>query len=287
MKTALSILRETFRQWDAHRVPKMGAALSFYTVFSLAPLSIIVLSLLSLVVERNSARAEIVSQFRNFVGHQGAEMMELILRETAVTSTGLFETLTGFVVLLVGASGVFGELQDSLNQIWGVSSKRHPVFTLVKERIFSFGMVFVMGFLMLVSLLSSAAVAVAGGRLHARFPALDGPWAWGNDVISLLVVALLFALIFRLVPDVSITWKDVWIGALIAAVLFELGRFLLGFYFGRSAFASRYGAAGSLIIILVWVYYSAQILFFGAAFTRVYALSHGSHQNDDKLTAAI
>ncbi len=287
MKTALTMLRETFRQWDAHRVPKMGAALSFYTVFSLAPLSIIVLSLLSLVVERNSARAEIVGQFRNFVGNQGAEMMELILRETAATNTGLFETLTGFVVLLVGASGVFGELQDSLNQIWGVSSKRHPVFTLVKERVFSFGMVFVMGFLMLVSLLSSAAVAVAGGRLHARFPALDGPWAWGNDVISLLVVALLFALIFRLVPDVSITWKDVWIGALIAAVLFELGRFLLGFYFGRSAFASRYGAAGSLIIILVWVYYSAQILFFGAAFTRVYALSHGSHQNDDKLTAAV
>lgn len=287
MKTALVMLRETFRQWDAHRVPKMGAALSFYTVFSLAPLSIIVLSLLSLVVERNSARAEIVSQFRNFVGNQGAEMMELILRETAATNTGIFETLTGFVILLVGASGVFGELQDSLNQIWGVSSKRHPVFTLVKERVFSFGMVFVMGFLMLVSLLSSAAVAVAGGRLHARFPALDGPWAWGNDVISLLVVALLFALIFRLVPDVSITWKDVWIGALIAAVLFELGRFLLGFYFGRSAFASRYGAAGSLIIILVWVYYSAQILFFGAAFTRVYALSHGSHQNDDKLTAAL
>lgn len=287
MKTAFVMLRETFRQWDAHRVPKMGAALSFYTVFSLAPLSIIVLSLLSLVVERNSARAEIVSQFRNFVGNQGAEMMELILRETAATNTGIFETLTGFVFLLVGASGVFGELQDSLNQIWGVSSKRHPVFTLVKERVFSFGMVFVMGFLMLVSLLSSAAVAVAGGRLHARFPALDGPWAWGNDVISLLVVALLFALIFRLVPDVSITWKDVWIGALIAAVLFELGRFLLGFYFGRSAFASRYGAAGSLIIILVWVYYSAQILFFGAAFTRVYALSHGSHQNDDKLTAAL
>lgn len=287
MKTALSMLRETFRQWDAHRVPKMGAALSFYTVFSLAPLSIIVLSLLSLVVERNSARAEIVGQFRNFVGTQGAEMMELILRETAATNTGLFETLTGFVVLLVGASGVFGELQDSLNQIWGVSSKRHPVFTLVKERVFSFGMVFVMGFLMLVSLLSSAAVAVAGGRLHARFPALDGPWAWGNDVISLLVVALLFALIFRLVPDVSITWKDVWIGALIAAVLFELGRFLLGFYFGRSAFASRYGAAGSLIIILVWVYYSAQILFFGAAFTRVYALSQGSHQDEDKLTAAV
>lgn len=286
MKTAYTLLRETFRQWDAHRVPKMGAALSFYTVFSLAPLSILVLSLLSLVVERNTARAEIVGQFRNFVGEQGAEMMELILRQTAAKSTSIFNTLIGFGVLLFGASGVFGELQDSLNQIWGVSSKRHPVFTMVKERIFSFGMVFVMGFLMLVSLLFSAAVAVAGGRLHEWLPALDGPWAWGIDAASLLVVALLFALIFRLVPDAPITWKDVWIGAVMSAVLFELGRFLLGFYFGRSALASRYGAAGSLIIILVWVYYSAQILFFGAAFTRVYALSQGSHRNDDMVTSA-
>ena len=286
MKTFYLLLRETFRQWDVHRVPKMGAALSFYTVFSLAPLSILVLSLLSLVVERNAARAEIVGQFRNFVGNQGAEVMELILQQTAAKSTGIWRTLTGFVVLLVGASGVFGELQDSLNQIWGASSKRHPLFTLVKERIFSFGMVFVMGFLLLVSLLFSAAVAMAGGRLHALFPDLDGPWAWGNDAISLVVVALLFAMIFRLVPDVPITWKDVWLGAVISAVLFELGRFLLGFYFGRSALAANYGAAGSLIIILVWVYYTAQILFFGAAFTRVYALSQGSHQNDDKLTAA-
>ena len=287
MRTFLLLLRETFRQWDVHRVPKMGAALSFYTVFSLAPLAILVLSLLSLVVERNAARAEIVGQFRNFVGSQGAEMMELILRQTAEKSTGIFDTLTGFVVLLVGASAVFGELQDSLNQIWGVSSKRHPVFTLVRERVFSMGMVFVMGFLMLVSLLFSATIAMAGGHLHAQFPELDGPWAWGNDMISLVVVAVLFALIFRLVPDVPITWKDVWLGAVIAAVLFEVGRFLLGFYFGRSALAASYGAAGSLIIILVWVYYTAQILFFGAAFTRVYALRQGSHQNDDKLTTGV
>ena len=285
LKIFLSLLRDTFRQWDVHRVPKMGAALSFYTVFSLAPLSILVLSLLSLVVERNAAREEIVGQFRSFVGDQGAEMMALILRQTAVKSTGIFATLTGFGVLLIGASGVFGELQDSLNQIWEVSSKRHPVFILVKERAFSFAMVFFMGILMLVSLLFSAVVAVAGGRLHARFPVLDGAWAWGNHVISLLVVALLFALIFRLVPDAQITWKDVWLGAVISAVLFEVGKYLLGFYFGRSALAARYGAAGSLIIILVWVYYSAQILYFGAAFTRVYALSLGSHQNDVKVLA--
>ena len=287
MNESLSLLRETFRQWDAHRVPKMGAALSFYTVFSLAPLSILVLSLVSLVVEGNAARAEIIGQFRSFVGNQGAEVMEMILAKTAAESRGIFGTVIGFGVLLVGASGVFGELQDSLNQIWGVSSTRHPVFTLVKERVFSFAMVFVMGFLMLVSFLFSAALAAAGGYLHARFPGLDGPWEWVNYLVSVAVVALLFALIFRLVPDVDISWKDVWLGALIAAALFELGKFVLGFYFGRSALAAHYGAAGSLIIILVWVYYSAQILFFGAAFTRVYALRHGSHRNDEAMNNGV
>lgn len=286
IKNFPSLLRETFRQWDAHRVPKMGAALSFYTVFSLAPLAILVLSLISMVVERNAARAEIVGQFRNFVGNEGAEVMEMILTKTAAESAGILGTVIGFAVLLIGASGVFGELQDSLNQIWGVSSKRHPVFILVKERVFSFAMVFVMGFLMLVSFLFSAAIAAAGGWLHARFPGLDGPWDFGNAVVSLLVIALLFALIYRMVPDARITWRDVWIGAVIAAVLFELGKFLLGFYFGRSAIASSYGAAGSLIIILVWVFYSAQILFFGAAFTRVYAMRFGSHRAAEEVVSA-
>jgi membrane protein len=287
LKALPSLLRETVRQWDTHRVPKMGAALSFYTVFSLAPLAIMVLSLVSLVVERNAARAEIVGQFRNFVGVEGSEIMEMILAKTAADSAGLLGTLIGFIVLLVGASGVFGELQDSLNQIWGVSSKRHPVFILVKERVFSFAMVFVMGFLMLVSFLFSAAIAAAGGWLHARFPGLDGPWNFGNAVVSLVVIALLFALIYRMVPDARITWRDVWLGAVLAALLFELGKFVLGFYFGRSALASSYGAAGSLIIILVWVFYSAQILFFGAAFTRVYATRFGSHRAADEVMKSI
>ena len=278
MKAVLSLLHETFRQWDAQRVPKMGAALSFYTVFSLAPLAILVLSLVSLAVERNATRAEIVGQFRYFVGREGAEVMEMILTKTAAEDKGVFCSLIGFGVLLIGASGVFGELQDSLNQIWSVSSKRHPVFIFVKERVFSFAMVFVMGFLMLVSFLFSA----AEDWLHERFPRLDASWNFGNAAISLVMIALLFALIYRMVPDARITWRDVWLGAVIAAILFELGKFLLGFYFGRSAIASSYGAAGSIIIILVWVFYSAQILFFGAAFTRVYALRYGSHRAVDQ-----
>lgn len=210
----------------------------------------------------------------------------MILTKTAEANTGILSTLIGFVVLLIGASGVFGELQDSLNEIWGVSSKRHPVFILLKQRIFSFAMVLVLGFLMLVSFLFSAAIAVAGNYLHGRFPELDGPWELGNSVVSLLVIALLFALIFRMVPDARIAWKDVWPGALLTALLFVMGKLVLGFYFGRSAVASSYGTAGALIIVLIWVYYSAQILFFGAEFTRVYAVRFGSNRNDLELPEA-
>lgn len=269
---------ETFSQWNAHRVPRMGAALSFYAVFSLAPLVIFTLWLVSLVVERGAAREEIVGQFRALVGNEGAEMVAMILTKTAAASSGIWEACIASAILLVGASGVFGELQDSINQIWDVSSKRHPLFVLVKERILSFAMVFVMGFLMLVSFLFSAMVAAAGAYLHERFPGLDASWDWGNSLLSLLLVALFFAVIFRTVPDTRVLWKDVWMGALISACLFVLGKDVLGYYFGRTAIASSYGAAGSLIIILVWVFYSAQIMLFGAEFTRVYALRHGSHK---------
>ena len=281
MKEIVSLFGETFRQWSAHRIPRMGAALSFYAIFSLAPLAILTLSLVSFAVERDMARSEMVSQFRSQVGNEGAAMVEMILTKTEGAHTSTVGTVIGFVVLLVGASGVFGELQDSLNQIWDVSSERHPFFVMLKERAISFAMVFVMSALMLVSFLYSAVIAAAGSYLHARFPMLDSSWVLGNSAISLLVSALLFALIYRVVPDTRITWGDVWIGALIAAVLFVAGKLVLGFYFGRSAIASSYGAAGSLIIILVWVYYSAQILFFGAEFTRVYALRFGSHRSDE------
>ena len=287
IKAFFALLAETYRQWDAHRVPKMGAALSFYTVFSLAPLAILVLSLVSIAVERNAARAEIVGQFRTFVGNEGAEMMQTILTKTAAQNTSVTGTIIGFVVLFVGASGVFGELQSSLNQIWGVTSERHPIFLMLKERAFAFAMVFVMGFIMLVSFLFSAAIAITGSYLHTNFPGLDGPWELGNSAVSLLVIAMLFAFIFRVIPDAIIAWKDVALGSILTAVLFVSGKFVLGFYFGRSAIASSYGAAGSLIIILVWVFYSAQILFFGAEFTRVYATRYGSLRGAQGATKKI
>lgn len=282
MKSFFSLLGETFRQWNAHKAPKMGAALAYYAMFSLAPLVILVLSLVSLAVERNAARAELIDQFRQLIGPDGANVVEMILGNAASQQTGVWSTIIGFTVLIIGASGVFVELHDSLNQIWEVSSERHPFYLIIKERLLSFVMILVMGFLLLTSFLLSTAITFAGKYLQGRMPALGGIWEWGNVLVSLALVTLLFALIFKVLPGVHIGWRDVWLGALLTAVLFVLGKLLLGFYIGHSAIASSYGAAGSIIIILVWVFYSAQILFFGAEFTRAYALKYGSHRHKAK-----
>jgi membrane protein len=279
----IGLLAETFRRWNADRVPRMGAALSFYTVFSLAPLAILMLWLVSMAVGRGAAQVEIEGQVRALVSDEGADLVAMILATTASAgeSTSPWMTVLGVFILLVGASGMFGELQDSLNQIWGVSSERHPLLTLLKERALAFAMILVVACLMFVSFLYSAIIAAAGGYVSGRFPVLSGPWEWGTSVASLVALALLFALIFRAVPDTRIAWKDVWMGAVITALMFQFGKAILGFYFGRSAMASYYGAAGAPIIVLVWVYYSAQILLFGAEFTRVYALRHGSRQDEE------
>lgn len=280
MKVFFSLLAATYRRWDSDKAPRMGAALSFYTVFSFAPLVILMMTLISLTIEKEAARAEIVSQFQALVGNDGAAMAETVLAKATMVQTSLWGTLLSFAVLLIGASGVFGELQDSFNQIWNVSTKRNPAFVLVQERIFSFAMILIMTCIMFLSFLLSATASLIGQYLHGRSRSLDMAWEMGNSAISLLVITLLFALIFRGVPDVRIAWKDVWFGAMIAAVLFVLGKFVLGYYLGRSSISSSYGAASSLVIFLIWVYYSAQILFFGAEFTRVYALRYGSHRKD-------
>lgn len=281
MKAIYPLIHETFRRWNAHRVPRMGAALSFYTVFSLAPMVILTLSLVSLAIEKNAARAEIIAQFRAQVGDPGANMVETILAHTSAANTSSWQAILGFIVLLVGASGVFGELQDSMNQIWDVTPQRNPVVVVIKERVMSFIMVFVVSALLLLSFIFSALAALAGTLLHGVFPRLDRVWEWANSGLSLLVIVALFALIYRAIPDARVTWRDVYPGAVIAALLFIVGKYVLGFYFGLSSITSMYGAAGSLIVVLMWVYYSAQIMLFGAVFTRVYALQIGSHRGGE------
>lgn len=279
MKTILPLLKETLASWNAHKAPKMGAALAYYTAFSLAPLVVLVVGLVSLAIEQNAARTEIVTQFSGLMGKEGGATVEAILAHSAQQDAGLWATIVGFVVLLVGASGVFGELQDSLNTIWEVPPRERRWLSLIRERLVSFAMVFALGFLVLVSLVLSAGIAALGGYMKGVLPGFDTLWESANSLVSLIVVTLLFAGLFRFLPDVKVAWRDVWTGATITAALFVLGKFLLGFYIGRSAFASAYGAAGSLIIVLLWVFYSAQIFFFGAEFTRAYARRHGSHRD--------
>lgn len=277
-KSLLSLFKETFQQWNLHKAPKMGAALAYYAVLSLAPLVILVLSLMSVLVQKADARQEIVAQFSNLAGQQGGEMVDTILASVSSSKAGLWSAIVGFIVLLFGASGAFGELQDSLNQIWDVKVADRPWTAMVKDRLLSFAMVFVIGFLLLVSLLLSAGIAAAAKFLKGYIPANGLVWELVNASLSLLVITVLFALLFRILPDTYIAWRDVWVGAVLTAALFTVGKFLIGLYLGQAAVASSYGAAGSLIIILLWTFYSSQILFFGAEFTRVFAHRFGTRQ---------
>jgi membrane protein len=268
------LLLETARAWNAHHVPKMGAALAYYTAFSLAPLVVFILSVASLVVKTRDAGAYIVQEITGLMGARAGDAVQEILTHANSTRTLSWGTLISFLVLLLGASGAFGELQDSLNQIWEIPPQPHPFLAMIKDRILSFAMVFVLGFFMLVSLLLSAGLALAGHLLahHFSAPGLEVL----NTAVSFLVFTGLFTVIFRLLPDVTLLWKDVYGGALLSSALFIAGKFLLGWYIGSSSTFSSYGAAGSFVVILVWVFYSAQILFFGAEFSRVYTLQYGS-----------
>lgn len=277
-KSVLPLFKETFQQWSHHKAPKMGAALAYYAVLSLAPLVMLALSLMSLLVKRADARTEIVAQFSSLAGRQGGEVVDTILTSAASSQAGVWSAIVGFVVLLIGASGAFGELQDSLNQIWEVKIADRGWVAMIKDRLLSFTMVFVIGFLLLISLVLSAGIAAAAKFLRNYVPASGGVWEVANVVASVLVITILFALIFRILPDTYIAWRDVWIGAALTSVLFTVGKTLIGLYLGKAGVSSSYGAAGSLVIVLLWTYYSSQILFFGAEFTRVFAHRFGTRQ---------
>ena len=257
----------------------LGAALAYYTVFSLAPLLIIAIAIAGLVFGQEAAQGQIFEQLRGLLGEASAKaMQDMVQNANAKPATGVVATLIGVVTLLFGASGVFGQLQTSLNAIWDVEPKPgRGILGLVRDRILSFGFILVVGFLLLVSLLLTAAVALVAQWFGGMLPAMEALAQILNFVLSLAVITLLFAMIFKFLPDAKIAWHDVWIGAFITAVLFTVGKVALGLYLGKSGVGSSYGAAGSLIVLLLWVYYSSQILFFGAEFTQVYANRFGSH----------
>ena len=257
----------------------LGASLAYYTVFSLAPLLIISISIAGLVLGEEAARGKIFEQLHYLIGEQGGKAtQEMVQSASAKPATGVVASIMGLVTLLLGASGVFGQLQSSLNIIWGVEPKPgRGILGMIKDRFLSFGFILVVGFLLLVSLMLSAAVTFFAQWISGLTPGMEVVAHGLNFVLSLGVITVLFALMFKCLPDAVIAWRDVWLGAAITAALFTVGKFALSFYLGTSSVASAYGAAGSLIVLLLWVYYAAQIFFFGAEFTQVWANRFGSH----------
>jgi membrane protein len=276
-KAIFQLLSETATACLQHNVPRLGAALAYYTLFAIAPLFVIVLAVAAFAFGEQATRRELLGQISGLVGKEGGEAIQAIVAAAHKPKAGLLATSIATTMLLVGATGVFIELQDALNIIWNVSRRgQHGFRRFVKDRVLSFALVLGIGFLLLVSLVISAVLSALGGLLSGVVPGARIIWEVINFFISLGVITVLFAMIFKMLPNVSITWRDVSVGAFLTAALFNAGKFLLGFYLGRSGVASAYGAAGALVIVLLWVYYSTQILLFGAMFTHLYANRYGS-----------
>ena len=273
----LSLFKDSFNQWMDDQAPVLGAALSYYTVFSLAPLLVLTIAIAGMAFGEEAARGEIVGSIQGLVGREGALAVQTMIENARKPESGILATVIGVFVLLFGASGAFAQLQNALNVIWKVAPNANSgVIPFLRRRFFSFAMVLSVGFLLLVSLAVSAALAAVGRYFAGVLPGGEAFWQITNFIISFGVVTLLFAMIFKFVHDARVAWSDVWIGSALTAILFSIGKFLMGLYLGNSTIGSTYGAAGSLVVLLVWIYYSSQILFFGAEFTRVYALRYGS-----------
>jgi membrane protein len=261
----------------ANNAPRLGAALAFYTVFSLAPIFILTVSVAGRLFGQEAAQREIVHEFRELMGTQGAEAIELILKGIDHSAMGAFATTFGLIAILLGASGAFNELQDAMNQIWKVdSSKKSFWITALRQRFFSAGLVVATGFLLLSSLVVTTGISAAERYLGGLFAKPFLLLVAMNFVFSFCLITVLFAMIFRYIPDCRVLWSDVWMGAAVSALLFSVGKVVIGVYLGHSALTSSYGAAASLVIFLVWIYYSAQILLFGAELTHEYATEYGS-----------
>jgi membrane protein len=273
------LLKESFKGWVSDEAPKLSASLAFYTIFSLAPLLIISIAIASLVFEEEAARGQIVQQIGALVGKQGAASIQEIILRSSQEKTGILATIIGVATLLLGATAVFGELQDSLNYVWKAENKSSSgIRGFLKTRLLSFGLVLVVGFLLLVSLIVTSVLTALTTYFSSRLPGSDFLWHLLNLGVSLIVITILFALIYRILPAVKIAWRDVFFGAAVTAFLFIVGKTLIGLYLGRSAATSSYGAAGSFVLVLLWVYYTAQVFFFGAEFTKVYSMRFGSRR---------
>lgn len=288
IKSLTPTLKETFADWNKHEAPRLGAALAFYTILSLSPLVILVVALVGLFFDRSTAQTHILNQVQGMIGAEGGKAVESMLANAHKPSSGILGTIVGLLTLLFGASGVFGELRSAMNKIWEVPPKETSgIWGMLRERFFSFGMVLSIGFLLMVSLLLSTALAAIGKFFGGILPVPASVLAIINFLFSFLAISVLFALIFKFVPETKIPWRDVRVGAIATALLFTIGKTLIGLYLGKASVGSAYGAAGSLIVVIVWVYYSAQIFFFGAEFTHVYAKADPELAPNDEQPKAL
>ena len=287
LRTSWSVAKQVGNSWLDDGVLSMGAALSYYTLFSLAPLLLIVISLAGMVFGEDAARGAIQSQLQSLMGERAALAVQDLVASAHHPAEGAMATAIGVLLLLVGATSVFGELQDALDRIWRVPARSASSgwITLLRSRLLSFGMILAVGFLLVVSLVASASLAALG----RWWESLLGGWlllaTLINDTLAFVLVAAMFAIIYKVMPRVHVAWRDVWIGAFFTAALFTLGKSLIGAYIGHSGVASVFGAAGTLVVILLWIYYSAQIFLIGATFTWVYANALGSRRVGNDLTA--
>ncbi|MDB6082555.1 MAG: putative ribonuclease [Gammaproteobacteria bacterium] len=273
--------------WFEHNASSLGAALAFYTLFSVAPILIIAVAIAGYVFGPDTAQTEVLSQLRALIGDAGAAAIRQLLSSAHYSDKKGLAAALGIITLVVGATSVFGELQNALERIWQTPPPPEETgwWRFIRARILSVGMVLGIGFLLLVSLVVSAALAAFGGWLGTFLPQLDIVLPLLDLVLSFGMTVLLFAMIYKYVPRDSVSWGDVWVGATVTAFLFTIGKSLIGLYLGKSSFNSAYGAAGSLIVLLLWIYYSAQIFLLGAEFTRVFAYRHGSRSGQERAVA--
>lgn len=274
-----ALLKQTYAEWNEDKAPRLGAALSYYTVFSMAPFLVVVLSIAGIMLDRVGfdVKADVLKQISTTFGSESGVLIGKMLDNANHKGSGFVAAAIGLGTLLLGAGGLFGQLQDALNTIWGVAPRPDLGFMgMLRARFLSFTMVLGTGFLLLVSLVLSAGLAKLGEWMGSALPLPEWTITLLNFVVSFGIITVLFAMIFKVLPDAEIQWHDVWIGAAVTSLLFNIGKLGLAVYLARSAPDSTYGEAGALVLILLWVYYAAQILFFGAEFTQVYASRFGS-----------
>lgn len=278
----VALLQETFNEWTADKAPRLGAALAFYTLLSLAPLLVVIVAVAAVVYGRTAAQGQLVWQIQNLVGPEVAKTIQGVIQSAYKPAAGTLATILGLLTLAFGASTVVVELRDALNCIWKVPAKASETtfgstVRMVRERAYSFAMVLGVGFLLIVSLVLNAWVAAMGTFFASLLPTPEIVLQGVTFLVSFLVITFLFAAIYKVLPDIRLEWSNVMIGAAATSLFFGIGKQLIGLYLGKASFSSTYGAAGSLVLVLVWVYYSAQIFFLGAEFTKVYTRNFGTH----------